>query len=216
MPKTSWSAPALWALTPKRLLILLFGLTLMGIGGSLLVQSELGNPPWTVLAQGLSVQLGIPLGWAFFIVSCLVLLVWIPLKVMPGFGTIANAVWFAVVLQIGTSVLPKPTELGYDFAFAIVGILLIGFGTAVYISCGLGPGPRDGWMLGLVKRTGIQIWKIRFSIEAFALLIGFLLGGKVGVGTVLVVLLIGQIIAISFTLLSRLPGEEKRELMPEV
>lgn len=216
VPKTSWSAPSLWALSPKRLIILLSGITLMGIGGSLLVQSELGNPPWTVLAQGLSVQLGIPLGWAFFIVSCLVLLIWIPLKVMPGFGTIANAVWFAVVLQIGISVLPKFDAIAINFGSAILGILLIGFGTAVYISCGLGPGPRDGWMLGLVKRTGIQIWKIRFSIEAFALLVGYLLGGKVGIGTVLVVLLIGQIIAISFTLLSRLPGEEKRELASEV
>jgi uncharacterized membrane protein YczE len=199
-----------------RLIILLSGISLMGVGGSLIVQSDLGNPPWTVLAQGLALQMNIPLGLAFFIVSCLVLLIWIPLKVMPGFGTIANAVVFAFVLQIGVSTFPEPSYFVVSLLFAILGILLVGFGTAVYITCGLGPGPRDGWMLGLVKRTGIQIWKIRFSIEAFAFVIGFLLGGTVGLGTVLVVLLIGQVIAISFTLLSKLPGEEERQLAPEV
>lgn len=216
VPRTSWTAPSLWSVTPSRLAILLFGVFIMGIGGATTVQSELGNPPWTVLAQGLAIQLEIPLGWAFFLVSCLVLLVWIPLRVTPGFGTITNAVVFAASLQFGISIIPKQDSFTISLLMVLVGIFLVGFGTAIYITCGLGQGPRDGWMIGFVKRTGIRIWQIRFAMEAFALTIGYLLGGKVGLGTVLVMLLIGQTVAISFTLLSNLPGEEQVSPAAEV
>lgn len=216
VPRTSWTAPSLWSVTPTRLAILLFGVFIMGIGGATTVQSELGNPPWTVLAQGLAIQLEIPLGWAFFLVSCLVLLVWIPLRVTPGFGTITNAVVFAASLQFGISIIPKQDSFTISLLMVLVGIFLVGFGTAIYITCGLGQGPRDGWMIGFVKRTGIRIWQIRFAMEAFALTIGYLLGGKVGLGTVLVMLLIGQTVAISFTLLSKLPGEEQVSPATEV
>ena len=216
VPRTSWTAPSLWSVTPRRLAILLFGVFIMGIGGATTVQSELGNPPWTVLAQGLAIQLEIPLGWAFFLVSCLVLLVWIPLRVTPGFGTITNAVVFAASLQLGISIIPKQDSFTISLLMVLVGIFLVGFGTAIYITCGLGQGPRDGWMIGFVKRTGIRIWQIRFAMEAFALTIGYLLGGKVGLGTVLVMLLIGQTVAISFTLLSNLPGEEQVSPAAEV
>ena len=175
----------------------------MGIGGSLSVQSNLGNPPWTVLAQGISKQAGISLGWAFFIVSCLVLLIWFPLKVTPGFGTIANTVFFAASLQLGVTIIPAQENFKLSLLMVLCGISLVGFGTALYISCGLGSGPRDGWMIGLLERTGIRIWKIRFVIECFALTSGYLLGGKIGIGTVLVMLFVGQAIAISFTLLDR-------------
>ena len=216
VPRTSWTAPSLWSVTPRRLAILLFGVFIMGIGGATTVQSELGNPPWTVLAQGLAIQLEIPLGWAFFLVSCLVLLVWIPLRVTPGFGTITNAVVFAASLQLGISIIPKQDSFTISLLMVLVGIFLVGFGTAIYITCGLGQGPRDGWMIGFVKRTGIRIWQIRFAMEAFALTIGYLLGGKVGLGTVLVMLLIGQTVAISFTLLSKLPGKEQVSPAAEV
>lgn len=216
VPKTSWAAPSLWSINIKRLIILISGLMLMGVGGAVTVQSELGNPPWTVLAQGLSFQLGISLGWAFFLVSCAVLLVWIPLRVTPGFGTIANAVVFAASLQVGVSVIPTQDSFVVSLLMVLLGISFVGFGTALYISCGLGPGPRDGWMIGLVKRTGIRIWKIRFAMEAFALSVGFLLGGRVGIGTVLVMLLVGQTVAISFTILSKIPGEETQAIVSEV
>lgn len=216
VPITSWTAPSLWAVTPKRFLILFFGVFLMGLGGASTVQSELGNPPWTVLAQGLAIQLSIPLGWAFFLVSCLVLLVWIPLRVTPGFGTITNAVVFAASLEFGVSIIPQQDNFFVSLLMVLIGIFLVGFGTAIYITCGLGQGPRDGWMIGFVKRTGIRLWQIRFAMEAFALSLGFLLGGKVGLGTVLVMLLIGQTVAISFTLLSNLPGEEKASPATEV
>ncbi len=203
VPKTSWSAPTYWTIRPKTFLILISGLFLMGIGGSLSVQSNLGNPPWTVLAQGISKQAGISLGWAFFIVSCLVLLIWFPLKVTPGFGTIANTVFFAASLQLGVTIIPAQENFKLSLLMVLCGISLVGFGTALYISCGLGSGPRDGWMIGLLERTGIRIWKIRFVIECFALTSGYLLGGKIGIGTVLVMLFVGQAIAISFTLLGR-------------
>jgi uncharacterized membrane protein YczE len=203
VPKTSWSAPTYWTIRPKTFLILISGLFLMGIGGSLSVQSNLGNPPWTVLAQGISKQAGISLGWAFFIVSCLVLLIWFPLKVTPGFGTIANTVFFAASLQLGVTIIPAQENFKLSLLMVLCGISLVGFGTALYISCGLGSGPRDGWMIGLLERTGIRIWKIRFVIECFALTSGYLLGGKIGIGTVLVMLFVGQAIAISFTLLDR-------------
>lgn len=106
VPKTTWSAPNYWTIRPNTFLILISGLFLMGIGGSHSVQSNLGNPPWTVLAQGISHQAGISLGWAFFIVSCFVLLIWFPLKVTPGFGTIANTVFFAASLQLGVTLIP--------------------------------------------------------------------------------------------------------------
>lgn len=203
VPKTAWSAPSYWTVHPKTFLILISGLFMMGIGSSLIVQSDLGNPPWTVLAQGISLQAGITLGWAFFIVSCFVLLIWFPMKVTPGFGTIANTVFFAASLQIGVTIISLQENFKLSLLMLFCGISLVGFGTALYISCGLGSGPRDGWMIGLLDRTGVRIWKIRFVIECFALLGGYLLGGKVGLGTVLVMLFVGQAIAISFTLLDK-------------
>lgn len=216
VPKTSWTAQSLWAVTPKRFFVLTFGLFLMGMGGAVTVQSELGNPPWTVLAQGLAMQLGISLGWAFFIVSCLVLLIWFPLRIVPGFGTIANTVIFAASLQLGVSYIPQQDSFLISLLMVLLGIVFVGFGTALYITCGLGPGPRDGWMIGFNQRTGVRIWIIRFSMELFALSIGYLLGGTVGLGTVLVMLLIGQTIAISFTLLSKIPSGTAELHSPEV
>ena len=210
VPKTSWSAPNYWTVRPKTFLILLCGLFMMGIGGSLSVQSNLGNPPWTVLAQGISRQTGLTLGWAFFIVSCFVLLIWFPLRVTPGFGTIANTVFFAASLQLGVTIIPSQHNFGLSLLMIFCGILLVGFGTALYISCGLGSGPRDGWMIGLLGRTGIRIWKIRFLIESFALTSGYLLGGKVGLGTILLMLFVGQTIAISFTLLDKFSTRMKK------
>jgi uncharacterized protein len=216
VPQTSWTAASLWSVTPKRAIILVAGLFLMGMGAAVTVQSELGNPPWTVLAQGLGKQLNIPLGWAFFLVSCAVLLTWIPLRVLPGFGTLANTVVFAASLQFGVTAIPQQDNFVISLLMVLLGISLVGFGTAVYVTCGLGSGPRDGWMIGVNKRTGFRIWKIRFGMEFFALSAGFILGGTVGIGTVLVMLLIGQTIAISFTVLSQIPGSNPTSYVPEV
>lgn len=201
VPKTYWRAETHWSVTPKNLLILFSGLFLMGLSGSLSVKSNIGNTPWTALAQGLSRQTNTSIGISFFMVSCLVLLIWFPLKVRPGFGTIANMVFFAAALQVGVTLIPSSTDFFLSLIMVLSAIALSGFGTALYISCGLGAGPRDGWMIGFVDRTNLKLWKIRLVIELFALITGFLLGGKVGIGTVLIMLFIGQAIAISLTLL---------------
>jgi hypothetical protein len=182
----------------------LFGaLFLFGIGEALLVQSNLGNSPWIVLSQGVSNRTGINLGWATFWISCIVLLLWIPLEEKLGVGTLLNIAVIAFALQVGVSVIPVQDELASGLIFSILGIILVGIASAFYISCGLGPGPRDGWMTGLHHKTGIRIGRVRLAIESVVLLGGYLLGGQVGIGTALFAFFIGQSIAISFGILAR-------------
>lgn len=184
-------------------MILLGALFLFGIGESLLVQSNLGNSPWVVLAQGVSNRTGINLGWATFGISCIVLLLWIPLNEKLGIGTLLNIVVIAFALQIGVDLIPAQENFTPGLVFSILGVLLVGMASAFYISCGLGPGPRDGWMTGIHHQTGIRIGRVRLGIESIVLLSGFLLGGRVGLGTALFALFIGQSIAISFGILGR-------------
>lgn len=204
IPITPWRADNRWDLSFSRVGILIFGLFLFGIGESLLVQSNLGNSPWVVLAQGVAGKTGISLGWATFAVSCTVLLLWIPLDEKPGFGTFLNIIVIAIALQIGVWLLPLQSNFWLGLIFASIGVGLVGVASALYITCGLGPGPRDGWMTGLHHRTGIRVGRVRLAIESLVLVIGALLGGRVGLGTALFALFIGQTIAISFGVLSRL------------
>jgi len=156
-----------------------------------LVASSLGVSPWTVLAQGLSVHLAVPIGVATLAVSVLVLLLWIPLRERPGLGTIANAIIIATALQVMVQVLPDPQNVVVRLGFVLFGISLIGLGSGFYLTANLGPGPRDGWMTGLHVRFGWPISAVRLAIEAVVLVLGWLLGGTVGIGTVLFALLIG-------------------------
>lgn len=153
--------------------------------GAIVVQSGLGNAPWTVFAQGISVQSGMSLGWSFFLVSCAVLLLWIPLRLKPGFGTLSNAIVFAITLQKSLELITPPDNFFLALTFVFVGIILVGAGTAIYVTCGLGGGPRDGLMIGLVQNTNWRVAYIRTGIEGSVLILGFLLGGKVGLGTVI-------------------------------
>lgn len=204
IPITPWRAKNRWDLAPKRVAILTFALILFGLGESLLVQSHLGNSPWVVLAQGISIKTGMNLGWATLLISAVVLLLWIPLREKPGFGTLLNMVVIAWALQIGVDLLPLQYHFLSGLLFSLCGIMVVGVASALYITCGLGPGPRDGWMTGIHHRTGIRVGRVRLGIEALVLVGGFLLGGRVGLGTALFALLIGQSIAISFGVLSRL------------
>lgn len=204
IPLTPWRSKSGWDLAPLRVLILTASLFLFGIGESLLVQSRLGNSPWIVLSEGVSRRTGINLGWSTWVISCVVLLLWIPLREKPGFGTFLNFLVIPVALQIGVDFLPKQDRLIPGLAFAVAGILAIGVASALYISTGLGPGPRDGWMMGIHHRTGVRVGRVRLGIEAFVLTAGFLLGGRVGLGTALFALFIGQSIAISCGVLARL------------
>jgi uncharacterized membrane protein YczE len=191
VPVTRWRASSRWRAKPSTLGILVLGLYLFGTGDALLVVSGLGVSPWTVLAQGLGDQLGISIGLATFIVSAVVLLLWIPLREVPGLGTVANAIVIATALQVGVTFLPSPTNLFIQFAFVVIGILLIGLGSGLYLTTRMGPGPRDGWMTGIHLRTGWPVSAVRLGIEVVVLASGWMLGGTVGIGTVMFAILIG-------------------------
>ena len=207
VPVTPWRANSRWDLSFSRVAILFFGLAIFGLGDALVVQSNLGNAPWTVFAQGLSLKTGLSLGWATFVTGCFVLLIWIPLRERPGFGTLANIVIISAAIEFGVSVFPLQETLIGGLASALIGIALVGLGSALYITCGLGPGPRDGAMTGIHQRTGVRVGRVRMGIEVTVLIVGALLGGKLGLGTALFALLIGQSVAISFGIVARLTSK---------
>ncbi|MEY2722806.1 MAG: YczE/YyaS/YitT family protein [Candidatus Nanopelagicaceae bacterium] len=204
VPTTKWTARHLWDLSFTGVLILFIGLTILGLGGALVVRANLGNAPWTVFAEGISIQSGLSIGTAFFLSSCLVLLLWIPLAIKPGFGTIANATYFAIVLDWALGWMNSPSSQVLEYLMLIAGIACVGLGSAIYMTCGLGGGPRDGLLMGLIKRTGVRIIYIKMTMDGTALLVGFLLGGTVGVGTVLSVVLYSWSVALSMTLVAQL------------
>ncbi len=204
VPITPWTAKGLWDLTPLRTAILFFGLAIFGLGDSLLIQGGIGNAPWTVFAQGLTLKTGLSIGWATFIISVCVMLLWIPLNERVGFGTISNIVIIATFIQVGTIIFPKQNNFAIGVIFDFIGIALVGLGSALYITCGLGRGPRDGAMTGIHYKTGIRVGRVRMGIEVTVLIIGWFLGGTVGLGTALFALLIGQSVAIFLGILARL------------
>ena len=191
IPVTPWRSQSRWRSGPQTFMVLIVGLWLFGTGEALLVVAELGNGPWTVLAEGVSSRTPLSIGAATFVISCLVLLLWIPLKERPGLGTIANAVIIAAALQVGVQVIPHPDPLWLRLVFVITGIAAIGLGSGLYLTTNLGPGPRDGWMTGIHERFGWPVARVRLGIEVSVLAIGWLLGGTVGLGTVLFALFIG-------------------------
>jgi uncharacterized membrane protein YczE len=205
VPKTSWSAGnSNWIVNPKTFLVLALGLWLFGTGEALLIDASIGQSPWTVLADGLAKTLNMTIGETTFLTSMVVLLLWIPLKRRPGLGTVMNILIIAVAIDLMIPVLPTPTNVVAQTVEALVGILLVGLASALYITCNVGAGPRDGLMTGLNERTAVRVGRVRTGIEVVVLTIGYFLGGKVGVGTLLFALLIGQSVAISFGLVERL------------
>lgn len=204
VPKTPWTAGSRWQLSLSRVFILLSGLVLFGFGEALLIVSKLGNSPWTVLAQGISKQLGVSVGIATVIISTIVLIMWIPLKEKPGFGTIANIIVIASALDLGINFFPAQSSLTVRMLYVLLGVALVGAGSSLYITCGLGPGPRDGWMTAIHNRTGIPVGRVRLSIEAVVLVTGWFLGGTVGLGTAIFALTVGYSVALSFAIVDRL------------
>ena len=212
IPSTSWRANTTWGLLDgnqslQRFLILILGLTLFGIGEAFLVITSLGNSPWVVLSEGISLNSNLNIGQSTFFVSLIVLFFWIPLKQKPGFGTLANIVVIAAAIELGLLIIPEIDNLVIKIFYVLFGILLVGIGSALYITCGLGTGPRDGLMTGLHYRTGVRVGRVRLGIEVVALTTGALLGGSLGVGTALFALLIGQSVAISLGVLDRLTSK---------
>ncbi|MUN63088.1 hypothetical protein GMA12_08035 [Kocuria sediminis] len=187
---------------PRRLVQLYAGLVLYGITMALFVRAELGVIPWDVLHQGLSRQLGVSMGTVVIAVSLLLLLVWIPLRERPGIGTLSNAVVVGLVLDATLAVLPPVESLPVRVLFVLAGVLLNAVATAAYIGVHLGPGPRDGLMTGLVRRTGGSVLIVRTSIEVVVVVAGWLLGGTVGLATVLYALAIGPLVQVLMPRLS--------------
>lgn len=204
VPVTPWTATGRWDLSLSRVLILFVGLAIFGLGDSLLIQANIGNAPWTVLAEGVTLKSNLSIGWATFFISVFVLLLWIPLRERPGFGTLSNIVLIALFIQIGTMIFSEVNSIPAGIAYDLMGIALVGLGSALYITCGLGPGPRDGAMTGIHQRSGIRVGRVRMGIEITVLLAGWALGGTVGIGTALFALLIGQSVAIFLGLVARI------------
>ena len=207
IPVTTWTATHRWDLSTKRVLILFFGLIIFGFGDALLVQSLTGNAPWSVLAQGLSFKIGINMGTATFLISAIVLFFWWPLGERPGFGTLSNIVLIAIAIQFGVTFFPTANNLAVGILYDFLGVALVGIGSSLYITCGLGPGPRDGLMTSLHHVTGIRVGRIRLLIESGAFLIGWALGGRIGIGTAIFALFIGQSVAISLGVVSRITSK---------
>jgi len=182
---------------PRRIFQLYLGLVAYGVSMVMMLQAHLGLMPWDVLHQGIALQGGWPMGRVAIVVGAMVLLAWIPLRQLPGLGTISNVIVIGLVFDtcnqwLGSSL--AALELPSRIALLVAGIALNGLATAAYIAARFGPGPRDGLMTGLARRTGRSLRLVRSSIEAGVLLIGFLLGGTLGVGTLLYALAVGPLV----------------------
>lgn len=166
-----------------RLVRLAVGLFLYGMGIALMIRGNIGASPWDVFAQGLSRTTGVTFGWCTIIISGAVLLLWIPLRQRPGVGTIANAILIGLFADLGLAMIPQAEQLLLQGVLFAAGLFIVAFATALYIGAGMGPGPRDGLMTGLVRVTGRPVWMIRTGIELAVVVVGFFLGGVVGAGT---------------------------------
>ncbi|GAA1508597.1 putative membrane protein YczE [Agromyces terreus] len=177
----------------RRLVQLYLGLLLYGIAIALIVRGELGVAPWDVLTQGVSKQTGLNFGLVTVLISVVVLLLWIPIRQRPGFGTIMNVLLVGPAADLGLWLIPAGLDLWARILLLAGGIVVLAIATGLYIGAHFGPGPRDGLMTGIHRRTGWRIWIVRTSIELVVLGAGWLLGGDVGIGTVAFALLIGPL-----------------------
>lgn len=190
-------------LLSRRLLQLSVGLFAYGFAISLMVRAGIGVAPWDVLSQGLAKHTGMSFGLITFLTSLVVLLLWIPLKQRPRFGTVANTLSIGPVADLGLRVLPQQTEWWAQGLTFAGGLLLLAVASGLYIGADFGPGPRDGLMLGLHRRLGWRVGVARTSIELTVLAAGWLLGGQVGIGTAAEALLIGPLVGVTLPLFAR-------------
>ena len=204
VPHTIWSSDTPLTLKPRfvTLLFLISGLWIFGTGEAILIDAGIGVSPWTVLAQGISKQADLTVGMATFVVSVLVLFLWIPLRETPGIGTILNAILIAMSIDVMAPFIPNQTDFIPQIIQASIGIILVGMGSALYLTANLGPGPRDGWMTGVQKKTNWPIGRVRVGIEIIVLSIGIALGGIFGLGTVMFAIGIGPAISMSLGVVS--------------
>lgn len=208
IPHAPWSSDHALNFRPRRLTlsILCIGLAIFGIGEALLIAAGAGNSPWTVLSQGFSQISGWSIGVTTFLTSLAVLILWIPLRQMPGIGTILNAVIISVAIEFSLPYLPQPQSYLLQILQTSVGILLVGFGSGLYLIANLGPGPRDGLMTGLQRVTNLPVARVRTAIEVTVVLLGWLLGGTVGLGTLMFALGIGPAVSMGLYLVNNFSG----------
>ena len=185
------------------ILALVLGLWIFGTGEAILIGAGIGVSPWTVLAQGISEQTSFTVGLSTFIVGVLVLLFWIPLREIPGIGTILNIILISMAIDVMGPHIPEQTEMIPAIFQASIGIIFVGIGSAFYLTANLGPGPRDGWMTGIQKKTDWPISRVRIGIEILVLSLGISLGGVFGIGTIMFALGIGPIVAICLGIVER-------------
>ena len=196
VPSLFWSAPTPLSIKPPLLsvLFLFVGLSIFGFGHAILFGSNFGVSPWMVLAQGLAIQFEIGIGLSIIVVSFGVLLFWIPLKEKPGIGTFINFFVVAAVIEITLPYIPYQTDISLKLLQVFLGILVIGIGGSIYLIANLGPGPRDGLMTGISKKTEIPMAYVRNALEISVVIIGWSLGGTAGLGTLIFAIMIGPVI----------------------
>lgn len=185
---------------PFRLVILIFGLFIYGLGVAMTVHAGLGIAPWDVFAQGISVQTGLSFGVSTVVVSALVLMAWIPLKVKPGIGTVANAILIGLFADVWLAVLPETSIYWQRMLIFLLGVVIVAIATGLYISSALGSGPRDGLMQGTANALDRPFWLVRTGYEGTVLTLGFLMGGQVREGTLIFALSIGYLVQLSMKL----------------
>lgn len=193
----------------RRLVRLNLGLMLYGFGLALIVEAEIGLPPWDVFAKGISIQLGTTYGVASVIVSALVLIAWIPLKVKPGVGSILNAILIGLWSDVFIPYIPELTSYWIQLGLFLLGMVIVAIATGMYITSYLGSGPRDGLMIGTQKLLGWPLWQIRTMYEVLVLAIGWLMGGQVREGTLIFAVCIGVLMQLG---LRAFKYDEKKKL----
>jgi len=206
IPRVSWSSNKPLNFKPKLLtfFFLCFGLALFGLGEGLLIVSAAGASPWSVLAQGISLNVSFSVGITTILISVAVLLLWLPLNQKPGIGTILNALIIGLMIDICIKFVPTPEDYISQLLLAIMAVLTVGLGGGIYLVGNLGAGPRDGLMIGLQQKTNLPIAAVRAFLEITVMSIGWYLGGTVGIGTLLFAFGIGPAVALSLFLVGRI------------
>jgi len=205
IPKVKWSSEKPFNFRPKfsTFFFLCFGLSLFGLGEGLLIVSFTGASPWSVLAQGISLNVNLSIGTITFLISIAVLILWIPLGQKPGMGTVFNALIIAIMIDVCIKYVPTPLNYIHQLFLAIISVIMVGIGGGIYLVSNLGAGPRDGLMIGLQKLTNFPIAVVRGTLEISVVSIGWYLGGTVGIGTLFFAFGIGPCVALGLYLVDK-------------
>ena len=206
IPKVNWSSEKSYNFKPKfsTFFFLCFGLTLFGLGEGLLIVSFTGASPWSVLAQGISLNVNLSIGTITFLISVTVLILWIPLGQKLGVGTLFNALIIALMIDLCIKFVPTPSNYIYQLVLAVISVITVGIGGGIYLVSNLGAGPRDGLMIGLQKITNLPIAVVRATLEISVVSIGWFLGGTVGIGTLLFAFGIGPCVVLGLHLVDKI------------